>query len=48
MLMATVITVKQYLKRWVATIISAPVHCCQNKILKGDKKREMDELIREY
>ena len=53
MLMVTVITVKQYLKLWVATIISAhvkkPVHRCQNKILKGgNKKREMDELRREY
>ena len=43
-LMVTVITVKQYLKLWVATIISAhvkkPVHCCQNKILKGEIRNE--------
>ena len=40
----TVITVKQYLKLWVATIISAhvkkPVHRCQNKILKWEIKSE--------
>ena len=44
MLMATGITVKQYLKIWVATITSAPVkkpiHLCQNKILKGEIKSE--------
>ena len=40
MLMNTAITVKQYLKLWVATITSVsakkPVHFCQKKILKGE------------
>ena len=44
MLMVTVITVKQYLKLWVATINSAhakkPVHRCQNKILKEEIRSE--------
>ena len=44
MLMVTGITVKQYLKQWVATIIFAhakkPVHRCQNKILKREMRSE--------
>ena len=43
-LMVTAINVKQYLKLWVATIISAhvkkPVHRCQMKILKGEIRSE--------
>ena len=50
---STAITVKQYLKLWVATIISAhtkkPIHRCENKILKGemrsDKWMSSDEII---
>ena len=41
-LMATAISVKQYLKLWVANIFSShakePVHLYQNKILKGTKE----------
>ena len=52
-LIATAITVKQYLKLWVATITSAHakklVHFCQNNIFEREiKEREMDELRRQY
>ena len=44
MFMVTAITVKQYLKLLVATIISAHakklVHRCQNKMLKGEIRSE--------
>ena len=53
MLMATAITVNQYLKLWVDIYTSAhakkPFHLCQNKTLKGgNTKREMDKLRGEH
>ena len=49
MLMVTAITVKQHLKTIISAHAKKPVHRCQNKILRGgNKKREMDELRREY
>ena len=44
MLIANGITVKQYLKLRVAAITSAPakkpIHLCQNKMLKVEKRSE--------